>query len=132
MNASTGVGRTAEQVEADLAPIRAAQQALAAQSEPLLLELLRVKVHAHIPDAATVVLYATEWDNGWFYSHDFEVLATDGTVISWTDVIDDPATAATDDDITGEFLADLSGLFSACAGQQVLTVDLVRLAATVA
>ena len=129
MNASTGVGRTAEQVEADLAPIRAAQQALAAQSEPLLLELLRARVHAHVPDAASVVLYAAPWDNGWFYAQNIQVTATDGTVIAWDDVIAELGTDAQDGDMGSALLADLSALYGACASQSVLDVDLVALKA---
>lgn len=130
MSGLNTIGRTVQEIEADLAPIRDEQKALAAREEPLMLELLRAKVHTQVADAASVVLYATEWDNGWFYGSDFDITATDGEVIAWADVIDDPSTDATEDDITDVFLADLSTLFGASEGQTVLTVDLVRLKAT--
>lgn len=127
------IARPAADITADLDGLYAQIRALNEQATPLLLELVRVKIHALIPDAQTVTLYATEWDNGWFYSDGAEITCTDGTVEQWPEVVQDAiadgADVQDDGGLDQVLLANLSDAYGACATQPVLTIDLVHLTA---
>ena len=135
MSALNTQARTAEQIEADIEQIHAQQRALTARVEPLMLELLRAKVHAVVPDAVSVNLYASEWENGMFYDSSAEVTCADGTVVAWDEAVadapeDDAVSDLEDGGLDEMFLASLSNLYYPGPGNPTLVVDLVHLSAT--
>lgn len=117
------IARPAGQIGAELDGLYAQMSALRDQVRPLLLELLRAKVHAVVPDAQSVTLYADEWDNGWFYGDDAEVASTDGTVTPWDEAVADEVEGGGLDEV---LLANVSDAFGAHENR-TLTIDLVHL-----
>lgn len=125
--------RSIDEIGSELADLHEQIRTLYTRIAPVQIELVRAKVHALIPDAQTVTLYVSEWDNGWFYSDDAEITCTDGTVTRWLETVEeaiaDGADVAEDGGLDQVLLADLSETYGANQSSTGLVLDLVHLSA---
>jgi hypothetical protein len=126
-------GRTIDEIGTDLAQAYERLRLARADVAPLLLELVRAKVHQVIPDAAEITLFGQEYPTCWRYSAG-HVVTMDGTALDWddevADAIEDGADLAEDGGLDETLLADLTEMYPPRASTADLVIDLVRLRAT--
>jgi hypothetical protein len=125
--------RTIDEIGTDLARRYEEIRLLRERAVPVLLELVRAKVHAFVPDAIEFTLLARTNGPAGSFTPEGGVLSADGTVEAWSEVVDDAiADGETDDDTGGlddMLLADLAFEFPPSERHDALVIDLVHLKA---
>jgi len=131
----TGTDRTVEQIKTDLTALQNRRRDglnygdWETRFRPLVIELLRAKVHQVCPDALALVFSTAEWDDGVFFTNTPELLLPDEEfdgkpfLCSWHDALDEPGFDL-NEEFAVTYLSDLCGPLALYRG---VAVDLVKM-----